>query len=123
MRSRRILVVDDSFDAAESFALLLSALGHNAQFITDPCAALDTARRMRAELIFLDIGMPVLDGYQLARQLRVEFGRDLPIVAVTAYGEEQHRKMSRQAGFDAHVLKPVNLELIEAILETVFNGS
>src|SRR5688572_13375802 len=113
--SRRILVVDDSLDAAQSFALLLATMGHQAEFITDPRVALETARRLRPEIVFLDIGMPEIDGYQVARRLRAVFGAEMRIVAVTAYGEDEHRKGTREAGFDAHVLKPVDIEIVESI--------
>jgi CheY-like chemotaxis protein len=117
---RRILVVDDSLDAAQTFALLLATMGHQAEFVTDPRTAVDTARRLQVEIVFLDIGMPGLDGYQVARMLRETFGRELRIVAVTAYGDDQHRRRSRESGFDAHVLKPPDLAIVQSILVTLF---
>jgi CheY-like chemotaxis protein len=121
LTSRRILVVDDRLDAAQSFAFLLAELGQQAEFITDPYATMENARRLRPELVFLDIGMPGLDGWQLSRLLRAEFGFDaIRIVAVTAYGELADRKRSREAGFDAHVVKPVSVELVQSILDTIF---
>jgi CheY-like chemotaxis protein len=117
---RRILVVDDSLDAAQTFALLLAAMGHQAEFITDPRSAVDTVRRLQTEIVFLDIAMPGLDGYQLARMLRHTFGRELRIVAVTAYGDDRHRRQSRESGFDAHVLKPPDLAIVQSILATLF---
>jgi CheY-like chemotaxis protein len=117
---RRILVVDDNLDSAQSFALLLGAMGHQADFVTDPRSAVDTARRLQTEIVFLDIAMPGLDGYQVARMLRAVFGRELRIVAVTAYGDADHRRQSRESGFDAHVLKPADLAIVQSILATVF---
>src|SRR5438105_2159794 len=107
-QARRILVVDDEVDTAESFARLLQAMGHEAQFITDPLDALSAARALRPELVFLDIGMPLITGYELARLFRKAYGLDsIRLVALTAYKSEDHRAQSRQAGFDAHVTKPV----------------
>ena len=117
---RRVLVVDDSLDAAQSFALLLAAMGHQAEFVTNPRSAVDTARRLQAEIVFLDIRMPELDGYQVAHMLRTALGHELRIVALTAYGDAQHRKQSRESGFDAHVLKPPDLAIVQSILATLF---
>ncbi len=119
----RILVVDDIADTAESFARLLGRMGFDTTFVTDPRLAVDTAYRFGADLVFLDIGMPELDGYEVARMLRGQFGWDkLRIVAVTAYGQQSDRDRSRQAGFDAHVVKPVSMELVRSILGTMFPG-
>lgn len=119
----RILVVDDVPDTAESFARLLGRMGFESTFVTDPRLAVDAAYRFGANLVFLDIGMPWLDGYEVARMLRGQFGWDkLRIVAVTAYGQQADRDRSRQAGFDAHVVKPVSLDLVRSILGTMFPG-
>lgn len=119
----RILVVDDVPDTAESFARLLGRMGFDSTFVTDPRLAVDTAYRFAADLVFLDIGMPGMDGYEVARMLRGQFGWDkLRIVAVTAYGQQADRDRSRQAGFDAHVVKPVSLDLVRSILGTMFPG-
>jgi CheY-like chemotaxis protein len=120
---RRFLVVDDVRDAAETLAQFLSALGHEAEWLTDPREVVETARRLRPHLIFLDLGMPDIDGYELARTLRGEFGFDsLRLVAMTGHGLQEHRIASRQAGFDAHVTKPADPAVIESILETIFGG-
>ena len=121
----RVLVVDDMNDTAESFARLLNAIGCEATYVTNPFLAVETAVRIRAEAAFLDLGMPGIDGYDLARSLRRKYswgapGTSLVLVAVTAYGEEEDRVRSRQAGFDAHVLKPVSPELVESMLQTLF---
>jgi CheY-like chemotaxis protein len=101
---KRILVVDDLHDSALSLALVLQRMGHTAEFVTDPWKALETARRFLPELVFLDIGMPGIDGYALARMFRQEFGFEaLRLVALTAWGRDEDRAASRQAGFDAHV--------------------
>jgi CheY-like chemotaxis protein len=119
--SRRILVVDDNEDIALSFVRVLETMGHNAECVTDPLKAPAAARRLNAELVFLDIGMPVIDGYELARVLRAEFGFDnMRIVAVTAYTKHEDRVRAREAGFDAHVAKPAPAEVIESIVKTIF---
>ena len=120
-RNPRALVVDDQNDAAESFARKLRAMGCEASFVTNPFMAAETAANLKAEVVFLDIGMPGIDGYELARILRAKHGWDgLKIVAVTAYGADEDRKNSRRAGFDAHVVKPVDPQLIESMLRTLF---
>jgi CheY-like chemotaxis protein len=88
---------------------------------TAPTKALDAAHRMRPDLMLLDLGMPEIDGYQLGRMFRAEFGFEkLRLVALTAWGESGHRAATRQAGFDAHVVKPADIHVIESILATVF---
>lgn len=118
---KRILVVDDLHDSALSLALMLQRLGHTAEFVTDSRLALEAARRLRPDLVFLDIGMPGIDGYSLARMLRQEFGFEaLRLVALTGWGSGDHRAESRRAGFDAHVTKPAGPDIIESILQTMF---
>ena len=120
---RRLLVVDDLRDAAESLAYVLTLHGHEARWITDPFQVIEVARSFRPELVFLDLGMPKLDGYKLARLLREEFGfESLRLVALTAWGRDIDRVASRQAGFDAHVTKPADPEMIESVLATIFNA-
>jgi CheY-like chemotaxis protein len=120
-RARRILVVDDQPDTAESFARLLQVMGHEVVFVTDPLEALPAARRFQPELVFLDIGMPLVTGYELARIFRSAFGFDkLKMVAITAYNSEEHRSRSREAGFDAHVAKPADPAMLESIVKTIF---
>ena len=109
-----------TLDVAETFAKLLNACGCEATFVTDPTQALDEARRLKPHIAFLDIGMPRFSGYELARALRKHFPPEqLKLVAVTAYNALEYRKASRQAGFDAHVQKPVDPAIVEAIIKTV----
>jgi CheY-like chemotaxis protein len=120
-RSPRALVVDDQNDAAESFARMLRAMGCEATFVTNPFMAVETAANLKAEVIFLDLGMPGIDGYELARVLRAKHGWEgLRIVAVTGHGADEDRKNCRRAGFDAHVVKPVDPQLIDSMLRTLF---
>jgi|GEM_PF-1305869 CheY-like chemotaxis protein len=122
-RAVRALVVDDKRDVAESFSRLLLTMGCAATFVTNPAVALDAAQALEADIVFLDLGMPNLDGYELARMFRKSY-RDTPLrlVAVTAYGTPEDRAMSRSSGFDAHVQKPVDTAMVEAMLATLFTG-
>jgi CheY-like chemotaxis protein len=121
-RSIRALVVDDLHDAAESLARLLQAMGCAATFVTNSNKAMDAAEAMEADIVFLDLGMPGFDGYQLARMLRRRYGERVILVAVTAYGAARDRMRSREAGFDAHVQKPADIPLVESILATVVSA-
>ena len=117
---KEILVVDDDPDSAHMFAVLLRQLGHAVEYVTSPQAVLDIARRMKPWLIFLDIGMPGPNGWELAPALRRELGHDaVRLVAVSGYGDPEHHKRSREAGFDAHVQKPVDIELLQSILAQI----
>jgi CheY-like chemotaxis protein len=122
-RARRILVIDDQQDIAESFARMLQLMGHEVEFTTDPVTALPAARRFKPELVFLDLGMPLMDGYELARLFRSVFGYEqMRMVALTAYNSQDHRARSREAGFDAHIAKPADPALLEAIVKTIFDS-
>jgi CheY-like chemotaxis protein len=115
--SRTVLVVDDDADTAQMFAYLLRDLGHAAEYVTSPHCVLEVARRMRPDLIFLDIGMPEVNGWELARLLRRELGAEtVRIVAVTGRGAPEDHKRSREAGCDAHVQKPIDMALLRSIL-------
>jgi CheY-like chemotaxis protein/two-component sensor histidine kinase len=115
--SRRILIVDDNIDAAESLSLLLKSLGHNTCVAYDGAGALKMASEFRPEIILLDLGMPGLDGYETARRLRtLNRGRIFQIIAVSGWGQEADRQKTREAGFDLHLVKPVNIDdLVQAV--------
>ena len=118
--SRRILVVDDNADALEMLAELLRIEGHEVQAALDGPAALDRAREFRPEVAILDLGLPGMDGYELARRLRAQLGESAPaIFALTGYGQEADRKRCEAAGFARHLLKPLEAdELLAAIAST-----
>jgi CheY-like chemotaxis protein len=104
---RHILIIEDDRDNAESLARLLELLGHDTRVARDGHQALDLARRRRPELILLDIGLPGMDGYEVARRLREEGGcRDAVIIAVSGHGRDEDRRRSLAAGCDHHFLKP-----------------
>lgn len=115
---RRCLVVEDKLDAAETFVLLLKTLGHEAEYVTDPFAAMDAARRLDPDIAFLDIGLPNMNGYELAGVLKKAFPK-LCLVAVTGYGLPDYQQRGREAGFHAYLAKPADIDDIQRILATL----
>jgi CheY-like chemotaxis protein/two-component sensor histidine kinase len=114
---RRILVVDDNRDAADSLGMLLEALGSEVEIAYDGPAALEAVPRYRPEVVLLDIGMPGMNGHEVARRLRERpEGRDLMLVALTGWGQDQDRRCSEAAGFDRHLVKPVALDALRDLL-------
>jgi signal transduction histidine kinase/DNA-binding response OmpR family regulator len=112
----RVLLVDDNADAAAMLADALTANGFVVRVANDPLEALACLSSFQAEAVVLDIGLPVLDGYELAARIRRQHGPSLRLVALTGYGQSADRARSREAGFDAHLVKPVDLsELVEAL--------
>lgn len=103
---RRVLVVDDNEDAARLLAELLAALGQETRVAHRASEALAVARQFAPEVALLDLGLPETDGFELARQLR-SLDRRLRLIAVTGYGDPDNRKLSSEAGFEAHLVKPV----------------
>jgi signal transduction histidine kinase/ActR/RegA family two-component response regulator len=114
---RRILVVDDNADAADSLALLLRLGGHDVQTAYDGPAALAAAAAFRPEVVLLDIGLPRMDGLEVARRLRAEHAPgNMVLVAVTGYGQEEDRRQAGEAGFDHHFTKPLEIDALNALL-------
>jgi signal transduction histidine kinase len=114
----RILVVDDNHDAADTIADALEELGYTVKVAHDGPAALTAAQSFQPEIALLDIGLPVMDGYELARRLKEESegGKDLRLVAVTGYGLEADRRRTEAAGFANHLVKPVDLSVLEKVV-------
>ncbi len=115
MPRRRILVVDDNADAADSLAALLSADGHHAEAVYAPASALERTRQMAPEVVLLDIGLPGMDGYELASRIR-RAHPSIRLIALTGYGQSRDIERARQAGFDAHIVKPVDAERLNEVL-------
>ncbi|RKH23149.1 response regulator [Corallococcus sp. CA041A] len=116
--SARVLIVDDNRDAADVLSESLEFLGCTTRVSYDGPSGLEAAKEFRPEIALLDIGLPVMDGYELARLLRQqEEPRPLKLVAVTGYGQESDRQRSKAAGFDAHLVKPLHFETLEALLK------
>jgi signal transduction histidine kinase/CheY-like chemotaxis protein len=115
----RVLVVDDNYDAAAMLAEALTLYGHTVRMAHDGVEALRTAAEFRPDVALVDIGLPVVDGYELARQLAEHPDlRGIRLIAATGYGQEQDRDRSRNAGFIAHLVKPVDLEQLRVLLES-----
>jgi CheY-like chemotaxis protein/anti-sigma regulatory factor (Ser/Thr protein kinase) len=115
----RILVVDDNVDAAEALTDIVEAWGHTARAVFHGQEALGAAARFRPDVVLLDIGLPGMDGYAVARALRADPNQPQPrIVAVTGYGQREDRQRSRAAGFDEHLVKPVDLPSLRRALHT-----
>jgi CheY-like chemotaxis protein len=111
------MIVDDNRDATEVLAELLKLDGHEAYVVHDGLAALDAVQRWQPEVILLDIGLPQLDGYEIARRLRERHGRKIMLIAITGWGQDTDRRMSKEAGFDHHLVKPVSLVVLAQLLE------
>ena len=120
---QRILVVDDNADAANSLGRLLSLLGNEIRVVHSGEAALSEIGRFRPQGILLDLGMPTMDGFETAEQIRAhpEF-RDIALVAITGWGQDRDRQRTEEAGFVAHLIKPVNLDQLEAVLRRIAAG-
>jgi signal transduction histidine kinase/ActR/RegA family two-component response regulator len=117
---RRVLVVDDNTDSAASLTMLLRLIGHEAHAAHDGRAALGAVEAYRPELVLLDIGLPVLDGYEVARNIRAEAKYDgVVLAALTGYGGEEDRRRSQVSGFDHHLVKPVDLRALQALLASL----
>jgi CheY-like chemotaxis protein len=115
---RRILVADDNADALESLATLLELSGHEVFSASNGALALESAERHLPEVALLDIGMPKLDGYEVARRIRAQpWGRRITLVALTGWGQESDRRRSGEAGFDSHLVKPLDLDKLTALLD------
>jgi CheY-like chemotaxis protein len=116
----RVLVVDDNRDAADSLAELLELLGHETATAYDGPSALEQALEVTPALVLLDIGLPDMNGYEVAAALRQQpGGGELKIVAVSGYGRDSDKDLSRKAGFDDHLVKPVAMETLEKLLRTI----
>lgn len=114
---RRVLIVDDNEDAANSLALILELGGHQTASVYTAVDALQRAAAFKPEVVLLDIGLPGMDGYEVAQKMRELPGlRDIRLVAVTGYGRSDDRIRARDAGFDDHLTKPVEYSALERTL-------
>ena len=117
---RRILVVDDNLDAAESLATLLAIKGHETRMAHDGAQALEEAEAFKPDVVFLDIGMPAVDGHETARRIRREpWGRNMVLVALTGWGQMEDRRRSKEAGFDHHLVKPADPIVVEKLISSL----
>jgi CheY-like chemotaxis protein len=115
-----VLIVDDNDDGAESLSMLLQFAGHETRKAHDGPGALEAASRFRPDVMLLDIGLPGMSGYEVCRRIRQEpWGQTMRIVALTGWGQEEDRQRSREAGFDTHIVKPVDHEVLLKMLESI----
>jgi CheY-like chemotaxis protein len=113
----RILVVDDNRDAADSLALVLRLTGHQIEMAHDGLEAVQAAAVFRPDVVLLDIGMPRMNGYEVARYLREQpWGKDMALIALSGWGQEKDKQRALEAGFDHHLTKPVEAAALEKLL-------
>ncbi|HET7809643.1 MAG TPA: response regulator [Steroidobacteraceae bacterium] len=116
---RRIVIADDNEDSAQSFAMLLSFSGHEVKVAHDGAEALDAVRNFRPDVAFLDIGMPVLTGYEVAQAVRAEpWGNEVTLIAVTGWGQPDDKQRAHTAGFDRHLVKPIDPDEVDRLLDS-----
>jgi CheY-like chemotaxis protein len=114
----RILVVDDIEASATTMAMLLRAIGQDAEIRNDGMSALDWLATSKADVVFLDISMPGMDGYEVARRIRaLPRLNNLVLVALTGYGQDEDRRRAFEAGFNHHLVKPVSIDALEQLLQ------
>jgi CheY-like chemotaxis protein len=114
--AKRVLIVDDNVDAAESLATILRGMGHEAHVAHEGRSGLALAQTVRPDLVLLDIAMPGMSGYEVARQLRQNLGSSVRLVAVTGFGQDQDRAQSLSAGIDQHLVKPLDPAFLKSLL-------
>jgi PAS domain S-box-containing protein len=118
--ARRVLVVDDNRDAADMISILLSNVGHHVETAGDASQALSAVDAFQPQVAILDIGLPVMDGYALGRELRARLGNATPIlIALTGYGQEEDQRRSAEAGFASHLVKPVDAKKLIQLVDTL----
>ncbi len=116
--SVRILVVEDNRDTAMSLMILLAMKGYTVHTANDGLKAVEVAATFEPDVVFLDIGLPGIDGHEVARRIRAtSAGKDVRMIALTAWGDEEHRKRSAEVGCEQHLVKPVQLTELMHVLE------
>jgi CheY-like chemotaxis protein len=114
---RRVLIVDDNADALASLSMVVRALGSETYDARDGLEAVESASNLRPDVILMDIGMPRLNGYDAARRIRQEpWGHEVLMVATTGWGKEEDRRRSKEAGFDLHLVKPIDISAVQEVL-------
>lgn len=115
--ARRVLVVDDNEDAADSLAMLLTVRGDQVRIAYDGAEAVVAEQDFIPEVVLLDIGLPKMSGYDVARRIRSTRGNGVLIIAITGWGQEEDRRRAREAGFDHHFTKPVDFERLLDLID------
>lgn len=117
LQHRRVLVVDDNLDSADTLAVLVGLLGAEVHVARDGPAALAETESFHPDAVLLDIGMPGMNGYEVARRIRAMPGCDtMKLIALTGWGEEEDRRLARDSGFDHHLVKPVDVDVLNSLL-------
>jgi CheY-like chemotaxis protein len=117
----RVLIVDDNVDSAESLARLLQMLGYHTRTECDGLSAVQAAESFAPHAVFLDLGLPRLNGFEAAKRIRQQAGKDLLLVAISGWGQESDRRRSKDAGFDHHFVKPVDIDALTGLLQSLSN--
>jgi CheY-like chemotaxis protein len=120
--SSRVLVAEDIPDAAEMLRLMLESMGHQVRVAADGVQAVAIAREFAPQIALLDIGMPRMDGYEAARQIRTMLGHEVVLVALTGWGQEADQRHARDAGFDRHLTKPADPDVLEELITSASAG-
>jgi CheY-like chemotaxis protein len=121
---RRILIVDDNVDAADSLAMLLEITGNKTYMAHDGVEAVEAIAEHRPEVVLLDIGLPRLTGHEVCRQVRQQpWGKEIVMIALTGWGQEDDRRKSEEAGFNGHLVKPVDYDKLLELLSSLTNGA
>jgi CheY-like chemotaxis protein len=115
-RTCQVLIVEDNVDQAETLRMFLSIKGHRLAVAASGPAAIEIARRLRPDVVLLDLGLPGFDGFEVARRLRQEHGAAMRIIAVSAYATDSDRRQSLEAGCELHLVKPADPRFIESLL-------
>jgi signal transduction histidine kinase/ActR/RegA family two-component response regulator len=119
---RRVLVVDDNIDSAQTLAMVLDVMGHETRLANDGAEAVRLAQEFQPDVVLLDIGMPKLNGYEACRQIRAQvWAKDVRMVAVTGWGQDEDRRRSKDAGFDMHLVKPLDPLVVERLMRRMEN--
>ena len=119
---RRVLVAEDIPDAAEMMRIMIECMGHDVRVANDGVEAVALAREFNPDIVLLDIGMPRMDGYEAARQIRAELGSRVLLVALTGWGQEEDQRRALAAGFNKHVTKPAEPDIVEALIGLAAGG-
>ncbi len=119
-----MLVADDLRDSADSLALLIELMGHAVEIAYDGEAALRAAERFRPDIVLLDLGMPKLDGFEVSRRIRATpWGASMRLVAQSGWGQDEDRRRTAEAGFDHHLVKPIDPAALEALMQTLASAA
>ena len=122
-RQRRVLIVDDNRDSADSLAMLMEITNNKTYMAHDGEEAVEAIEKHRPEVVLLDIGLPKLDGHEVCRRVRKQpWGKDIVMIALTGWGQEDDRRKSEEAGFNGHLVKPVDYEKLLDLLSVLTKG-